>query len=272
MNVYRGCVHGCIYCDSRSSCYHTPVPFEDIEVKENAVELLRKALYSKRRKCMIGTGSMSDPYIPLEEELKITRGCLEVIKNNGFGATLITKSDLVLRDMDLLEEINRKAKAVLQMTLTTADPDLCRILEPGVCNTQRRFEVLMEAKRRGIPTVVWLTPILPFINDNMENIGQLLNYCKEAGVKGIIQFGTGMTLREGNREYFYSRLDQYFPGLKERYVLTFGESYELASPDSHNLTRVIEEFCRRNEIMYKPDEVFAYLQEFPQEQPQLFDF
>lgn len=141
MNVYRGCTHGCIYCDSRSLCYHTPVPFEDIEVKENAVQLLESKLKSKRKKCMIGTGAMCDPYMHCENELKLTRKCLEVIEQNGFGLAIQTKSSLILRDFDLIESINKKSKAVIQITLTTADDNLCKIIEPSVCPTSGRVKV-----------------------------------------------------------------------------------------------------------------------------------
>ena len=202
MNIYRGCSHGCIYCDSRSTCYHFTHPFEDIEVKRNAPELLEAALRSKRKKCMIGTGSMSDPYMHCEEQLRLTRRCLEIILKYGFGVAVQTKSDRILQDIDLLDEINRKTKCVVQVTLTTYDDELCRIIEPNVCNTKRRIEVLEEMQRRGIPTIVWLSPILPFINDTEENIGKILDECVRTGVKGIICFGMGLTLREGDREYY----------------------------------------------------------------------
>ena len=146
MNIYRGCSHGCIYCDSRSKCYHFSYPFEDIEVKQNAPELLEASLKSKRKKCMIGTGAMSDPYMHCEEELRLTRRCLEIILQYGF--TLLTKSDRILRDIDLLEKINRETKCVVQMTLTTFDDDLCKIIEPNVCNTKRRIQVLQEMQKR----------------------------------------------------------------------------------------------------------------------------
>ena len=214
MNIYRGCTHGCIYCDKRSPCYRFTHPFEDIEVKHNAPELLEKALSSKAKKCMIGTGSMSDPYMHCEEQLCLTRQCLEIIHRYGFGAAIQTKSDRILRDIDLLDAINRSAKCVVQMTLTTYDDDLCRILEPNVCNTKRRIEVLEAMRDRGIPTVVWLTPILPFINDTEENIRAILDACIRADVKAIVCFGMGVTLREGDREYFYAALDRHFPGLK----------------------------------------------------------
>ena len=218
MNIYRGCSHGCIYCDSRSKCYQFTHAFEDIEVKQNAPELLEKALRSKRKKCMIGTGAMSDPYMHCEKPLGLTRQCLEIIKKYEFGLAIQTKSDRILRDIDLLDEINRAAKCVVQITLTTYDDDLCQILEPNVCNTKRRIEVLEEMQKRGIPTIVWLTPILPFINDTEENVTSILEECVRVGVKGIIDFGMGLTLREGDREYYYAALDKHFPGMKQRYI------------------------------------------------------
>ncbi|MBQ1488862.1 MAG: radical SAM protein [Lachnospiraceae bacterium] len=273
MNIYRGCSHGCIYCDSRSKCYHFTHPFEDIEVKQNAPELLERALKSKRKKCVIGTGAMSDPYMHCEEELKLTRKCLEIIKAYGFGVAVQTKSDRILRDIDLLDEINREAKSVVQMTLTTYDDDLCAVLEPNVCNTKRRIEVLERMRERGIPTVVWLTPVLPFINDSLENITAILNECVRVGVKGVIDFGMGLTLREGDREYYYAALDKHFPGMKHKYIQTYGNAYELPSPNSRELTELKRQICKENGILYKPDEVFQYMSELPEKYPQmsLFD-
>lgn len=212
MNIYRGCTHGCIYCDSRSTCYQMQHDFEDIEVKQNAPELLEAALRRKRKKCMIGTGSMCDPYMHCEEKLGLTRRCLEIIDQYGFGATLITKSNRLLRDLDLLKSINTKTKCVVQMTLTTYDEALCKILEPKVCTTRERYETLKILRDNGIPTIVWLTPVLPFINDTETNLRGILDYCFDAGVKGIICFGFGTTLRDGDREYFYAALDRHFPG------------------------------------------------------------
>ena len=269
MNVYRGCSHGCIYCDSRSRCYHFTHPFEDIEVKQNAPDLLEAALRTKRKKCMIGTGSMSDPYMHCEEKLHMTRKCLQIILKYGFGAALITKSDRVLMDLDLLEELHRTSRCVVQMTLTTFDDDLCRILEPNVCVTSRRIEVLEILKKRGIPTLVWMTPILPFINDTEENIGSLVDACAGAGVKGIVCFGMGLTLREGDREYYYAALDRHFPGLKERYIRTYGNAYEIPSPRAEALMKVFHNKCRQYGIMSRPDECFAYLAEFPDRYRQL---
>ena len=262
MNIYRGCEHGCIYCDSRSRCYNMNHAFEDIEVKINAPELLEQALKHKRKRCMIGTGSMSDPYMPLEKELKLTRKCLEIADKYNFGFTLITKSDLVLRDLDLLKKINEKTKCVVQMTITTFDDELCRILEPNVCVTSRRIEVLNILHENNIPTIVWMTPILPFINDNEENVMNILKACKKANVYGIMTFGIGLTLREGDREYYYEKLDSYFPGLKNRYIRKYGNSYELKVPDEERLYKLLTSYCTANNIEYRPDRLFKYLYTF----------
>ena len=262
MNLYRGCSHGCIYCDSRSKCYHMEHDFEDIEIKANAIELLEKALKRKRTKCMLGTGSMTDPYIPLESEIGNVRKALSLADQYGFGFTLITKSNRVLRDLDLLKSINAKTKCVVQMTLTTYDEDLCKKLEPNVSTTRERFEVLKELHHAGIPTVVWLCPILPFINDTEENIMGILNYCLEAKVYGIICFGMGMTLREGSREYFYRQLDQLFPHMKEKYIRTFGSQYELNSPRSRSLMRLFHQICAEKGIVHDNRQIFEYLNTF----------
>lgn len=262
INIYRGCQHGCIYCDSRSDCYQMKHKFEDIEVKENAPELLEKALASKRKLCMIGTGAMSDPYIPLEKDLRIMRKCLEIIEKYSFGVTVHTKSSSVMRDIDILEKINRKSKAVLQMTLTTADENLCKIIEPNVSSTAERVRTLNEFHNANVPTVVWLSPFLPFINDSQENIDALLDYCIKAGVKGIICFKIGVTLRNGDREYFYSQLDKNFPAMKERYIKTYGNAYDVASKNNDFLMKRIENVCRKEGIMFGIERVFSYLHEY----------
>lgn len=263
MNLYRGCTHGCIYCDSRSEVYNMDHDFEDIEVKQNSLELLKKELI-KKTPSMIGTGAMTDPYVPLEGHLKYLRRALEMIYKYGFGFTCITKSDLVLRDLDLLLKINEKSKAVVQMTLTTSDDDLSSILEPNVCTTSRRVEVLKKLSDAGIPTIVWLCPILPYINDTEENINRIIDYCIEANVKGILCFGMGLTLRDGNREYFYSKLDENFPGLKETYIKKYANSYSLPSPDEGKLMDIFKKRTSANGILNDPDEIFRYLHEFPE--------
>ncbi|MDD6396510.1 MAG: radical SAM protein [Firmicutes bacterium] len=268
MNIYRGCTHGCIYCDSRSKCYGMNHEFEDIEVKINAPELLERALRKKREKCMIATGAMSDPYIHLEEKLQNTRRCLQIIDRYGFGLAVQTKSARILRDLDLLKSINAQSKCVVQMTLTTYSESLCRIIEPNVSTTAERFEVLKIMRDNGIPTVVWLSPILPFINDTEENIRGILDYCIKAQVRGIICFGMGMTLREGNREYYYQNLDRHFPGLKQKYISKYKNYYEISSPNNGRLMKIFRDTCEAHGIMCDVKEIFAYLHQFPREEYQ----
>lgn len=276
MNLYRGCTHGCIYCDSRSYCYHMNHAFEDIEVKQNALELLENSLKRKRKRCMIGTGAMTDPYIPLEQDLQYVRKSLLLAEKYGFGFTLIMKSAQVIRDLDVLKRINEKTKCVVQMTLTTYDEQLCRKLEPNVSTTKERFEALKLLQQEGIPTVVWLCPILPFLNDTEENLYGILKYCVEAKVYGIINFGMGMTLREGNREYFYKQLDRLFPGLKEKYIDYYGNPYIIPSPNEKKLLKIFHEICEKNQIVHENNKIFEYLQTYEEKeesvQLSLFDF
>lgn len=266
MNLYRGCCHGCIYCDSRSNCYQIEHDFEDIEVKENAIELLEDRLQRKRSKCMLGTGSMTDPYIPLETELQNVRKALLLTEKYGFGFTLITKSNRVLRDIDLLKRINEKTKCVVQMTLTTYDEELCKKIEPNVSTTKERFETLKKLNEAGIPTIVWLCPILPFINDTEENIRGILQYCIEAKVYGIICFGMGVTLRQGSREYFYAQLDKLFPKMKEKYIKHYGLQYSLNSPNNIRLMKLFHQICEENHIVHNNKQLFKYLNHFEQKQ------
>lgn len=271
MNIYRGCTHGCIYCDTRSLCYGFNHRFEDIEVKINAPELLYEALARKRRPCVIGTGAMCDPYLHCEwepsegypEGFRLTRRCLEIIDAEGFGLTIQTKSDRILRDLDLLTSINERLRCTVEITMTTFDEKLCRIVEPNVCTTLRRYLVLKELQRLGIPTVVWLTPLLPYLNDTEENLRGILDYCFDAGVSGIVSFGMGMTLRDGDREYYYAALDRFFPGLKERYISEFGRSYELPSRNAVRLEAILRDECTRHGVLFDPSLIFARLHELP---------
>ncbi len=264
MNIYRGCTHGCIYCDSRSKCYNFKHDFEDIEVKLNAPELLEQTLRKKREKCMISTGAMTDPYIHLEDKLKHTRKCLEIIHKNGFGACLLTKSTRLLNDLDILKQINESTKCVVQVSLSTFDEDLCKIIEPNVSTTKERFEMLKILNENNIPTIVWLMPFLPFINDTEENLIGLLKYCTEAKVHGILNFGNfGLTLREGNREYFYKKLDIHFPGLSKQYEKKYGGSYGITIDKNEELKDIFKKTCIENGIIYKTNEIFSYLNEFP---------
>lgn len=275
MNLYRGCTHGCIYCDSRSKCYHMEHAFEDVEIKENAIDLLENTLKRKRLKCMLSTGSMTDPYLPLEDEFGSVRKALSLAYKYGFGFTLITKSNRVLKDLDLLKAINDKTKCVVQMTLTTYDEDLCKKIEPNVSTTKERVEALKKLNEAGIPTVVWLCPILPFINDTEENIKGILNYCIEAKVYGVICFGMGLTLREGNREYFYNQLDQSFPNIKDKYIQTYGMQYQINSPNHTTLMKLFHQLCEDNGIVHDNKIIFEYLSEFEEKnrsiQLSLFD-
>lgn len=265
INIYRGCSHGCIYCDSRSKCYNFSHNFEDIEIKQNAPELLEKALLKKRNKCMIGTGSMSDPYLHCEKQFELTKTCLQIIEKYGFGVSVLTKSDLIMRDIELLSSINKKSKAVCQITLTTSDDTLCKKIEPNVCPTSQRFKVLKEMQKEKIPTLVWLSPFLPFINDTKENLLALLEMCIDAKVKNIIFFGMGLTLRDGNREYFYKKLDELFAkeNLKQKYIQTFGNRYEVLSPKNKELSEIAKKICHQNGINCNINKSFEYLKEFP---------
>lgn len=269
INLYRGCTHGCIYCDSRSDVYQMNHRFEDIEIKRNAIQILEQELRRKRKPCMIGTGAMSDPYLHIEDDLNLTRQSLELIDKYGFGLAIQTKSTKILRDLDLLNSINQHSKCVVQMTLTTFDDDLCRILEPNVSTTKERIHVLNVLRDNNIPTVVWLCPILPFINDTEENLLNILNACIQANVKGIICFGFGVTLRNGNREYFYKHLDRHFPGMKKKYIQTFGNSYVCNSPNQERLMQIFTDVCTANNILHKPDNVFSYLRQYESKTVQL---
>jgi DNA repair photolyase len=272
MNLYRGCTHGCIYCDSRSICYQMTHAFEDIEVKRDAPLILELQLRRRKNPCMIGTGYMNDPYIPLENELQITRQCLTLIEKYKFGLAIQTKSTRILRDIDILKRINIKTKCVVQVTLTTYDEGLCKKIEPNVSTTLERFHILETMQREGIPTIVWLSPILPFINDTEKNLLGLLDYCVKAKVQGILCFGFGVTLREGNREYFYAKLDEQFPGLKQKYIQQFGNAYICNSPNSDQLLNIFQTKCKQHNILHKPEDVFAYLRKFKSKTQQTFLF
>lgn len=269
MNLYRGCTHGCIYCDSRSNCYQINHKFEDIEVKENALELLEMELIKKRKKCMIGTGAMTDPYCHIESVAQLTKKSLELIYKYGFGITLITKSTRLLADLQLLKKINEKSKVIIQVTLTTYNDELSKKLEPNVSTTRERIEMLKILRDNGIETIVWLCPILPFINDNEQNILSIVEECKNAKVYGIICFGIGMTLREGNREYFYKKLDQLFPGLKEKYINTYGNNYIIDSKKNYELMKLLKKKCDEYNIILDKNYLFSHLKTFEEKEIQL---
>lgn len=259
MNIYRGCSHGCIYCDARSACYQMKHAFEDIEVKANAPVLLEQELRRKRKPCMVGTGAMSDPYMHIEEKLQLTRQCLEVIKDNHCGVAIQTKSNRILRDLDLLKQINETAKCVVQITITTFADDLCRIVEPNICPTGERLRILEIMQENGIPTVVWMTPLLPFLNDTVENVESIVHACGKRGVYGILDFGMGLTLRDGDRQYYYAQLEEHFPGVKERYIRRYGNAYELPSENHAKLSRVFHDLCTAYGIETNQKKIFEYM-------------
>jgi DNA repair photolyase len=248
LNLYRGCGHGCIYCDSRSSCYQIE-NFDDILIKENALELLAKELPSKRKKGTIGTGSMNDPYMPVEAETKLARRTLEIIARFGFPVHILTKSDLVTRDIDLILQISRVYAAV-SLTITTADDELARLIEPSAPAPTRRLEALRILAQKGIYCGILLMPTLPFLTDNLKNLETIIQKGREVGVQYIL-FMPGMTLREGQREYYYRQLDCKFPGLKEKYIKQYGDSYQCPVPEAKRLAEVFYEGCEKAGISPK---------------------
>lgn len=242
MNLYRGCQHGCIYCDSRSKCYGID-NFTDIQVKENALELLEKEIRSKRERGTIGFGSMNDPYMPVEKELKLSRRALQIIARNRFPVHIITKSTLVTRDLDILKEISAVYAAV-SVTITTSKDDMSRQIEPGAPLSSQRFDTIRQLSDAGIYCGILLMPVLPYITDNPENIEQMVLLAKEAGAKYMLAC-MGMTLREGQREYYYEQLDERFPGLKENYIIRYGHDYSCNVPDHSKLWSLFENTCRK---------------------------
>lgn len=248
MNLYRGCQHQCIYCDSRSECYQIE-NFADIHVKVNAVDLLADALPRKRVRGTIGFGSMNDPYMPVEKKYQLCRQALEVIVQHNFPVHIITKSDLVLRDLDLLKEINQ-AYAAVSFTITAADDDLAKQIEPGAPLSSARFAAMHTLSDAGIHTGVTMMPILPFIGDTEENITQLVEMAHEAGAAYILPW-FGMTLRAGSRDWYYNQLDLRFPGVKQKYVSQFGGCYECNSPQWRTLDDVFQKLVYKYQIPTK---------------------
>lgn len=257
MNLYRGCCHGCIYCDSRSDCYHVQ-DFDTVRIKENALVILRDELRRKVRTGVIGTGSMSDPYNPFEKEQLLTRHALELISAYNFGVTVITKSTLITRDTDVYKEIAEHSPVLCKMTITTADDDLSRIIEPHVSTASERFDALAKMSDSGIFTGITMMPVLPFIEDTEENIRTVVRRAHECGVKCIYPF-FGVTLRENQREYFLDKLDRCFPGsgLRQRYTEYFGNRYECVSPGFRKLWKIFTEECRRFGIIYEMKSIIA---------------
>lgn len=269
MNIYKGCCHGCIYCDSRSDCYGVE-NFDEVRAKENALALIERELKSKRKKGVIGTGAMSDPYNPLEKEHRLTRGALELINKHGFGVAIATKSDLILRDIDILQEISKHSPVLVKITITTSDDELCQKIEPHVTPSSKRFEAIRELSEAGISTCVLLMPVLPFIEDSEENIRETIELAHKSGARFIYP-AFGVTLRQNQREWFFAKLDALFPSVKEKYIEHFGNAYECRSPNSKELWNIFQNECNKSEIKYKMSDIInAYKEGYGDGQLSLF--
>lgn len=253
-NLYKGCSHGCIYCDSRSACYQIE-DFDTVKVKKDAVVILSKELASKKVKSILKTGGMSDPYVHLEKQLEVTKKSLELIHHYGFGINVLTKSDMILRDIELYKKINDRYKAIVQMTITTMDDDLASKIEPNVTPPSSRMKALKKFSDLGITTGIWMTPLLPFISDTKENIESIVWAAKQANVTFILVFGFGTTMREGSRDYFYQKLDEKFPDYRKLYEKTYKNQYICDSLKSDELKTLFEKLCRDNGILYKHEDI-----------------
>lgn len=255
MNIYKGCSHGCIYCDSRSECYQID-NFDEVRAKEKALQIIEQELRGKRKTGVVGTGAMSDPYNPCEKKYELTRGALKLINRYGFGISILTKSRLITRDIDLLEEIRAYSPVCAKLTITTFDDTLCKKIEPNVAVSSERFEAVRQLSQAGIFTGILMTPVLPFINDTEENISNIVEAACENGAKFIYP-GFGVTLRQNQRDYYYSKLDKLFPGIKQRYINTFGDSYQCSSPNAARLWQVFSDLCYKHHIIYKMPEIIS---------------
>lgn len=269
MNIYKGCCHGCIYCDSRSSCYRIE-HFDQVRAKENALMIIRDDLRRKVKTGVVMSGSMSDPYNPFEKEMKLTRHALELIDAFGFGAAVATKSSLVTRDIDLFQSIREHSPVLLKVTITTADDGLSRILEPGAPISSERFEAVRRLSEAGLFTGILLMPVLPFITDQEENIRKITELARAAGAK-YIYAAFGVTLRENQREYYFEQLRKFAPELVETYVRRYGTQYQCPSPAAGKLYRVFASECRSAGLHYTMNDiVMAYKRGYEYEQLSLF--
>ncbi len=255
MNLYRGCCHGCIYCDSRSDCYHIE-NFDRVRLKENAAGLLEAELRKKRKKGVVGIGAMSDTYNPFERKEQATRHALALLERYGFGVSLDTKSDLVTRDIDILQKIAKKAPVIIKFTITTTDDSLAKVIEPNVCVSSGRFLALRELSRAGIFAGVFFTPMLPFITDNEENVRSMVKLAQENGAKFIYSI-FGVTLRENQRDYYYEKLDRHFPGLKQRYAQLYGSRYVCKPLRAKELYRIFVKECNERGLFYQMEDIIG---------------
>jgi DNA repair photolyase len=269
MNIYKGCNHGCIYCDSRSECYQIK-DFDTVRIKADAIGKLNCELKSKRKKGVVATGAMSDPYNPFEEKYKLTRSSLELINKYNFGASIATKSDLITRDIDILQDIKSHSPTIIKITVTAADDNLCKKLEPNVATASKRFEAINKLSSKGIFTGILLMPVLPFIEDNDENIFEIIRLAKESGAKFIYP-AFGVTLRQNQREHFFKKLDESFEGIAEKYINEYGYSYECRSKRSNELWQLFKAECDKANILYKMKDIIeGYKSPYELEQLSLF--
>lgn len=265
MNIYRGCCHGCIYCDSRSECYHVD-NFDQVRAKENALALLYRDIKSKRKKGVIGTGAMSDPYNPFEKELELTRGALELINNFGFGIGIATKSPLIARDVDLFRKIREHSPVIVKITVTACNDELSRKIEANVAAASERFAAIKKLSENGIFTGLLMMPVLPFIEDNEENIMGIIRLAHENGARFIYP-SFGVTLRQNQREWYFDKLDQFFPGMKQKYIKEFGNVYSCKSPNAEHIKAMFKNECEKLGLLYKmKDIVEAYRQGYENRQ------
>lgn len=270
MNIYKGCCHGCIYCDSRSECYGVE-NFDEVRAKENSRSIIERELKSKRRNGVVGTGAMSDPYNPFEKEYKLTRGALKLMDKYKFGVSITTKSSLIVRDIDILNSIKNHSPVLSLMTITTNDDELSEKIEPNVDVTSKRFKAIKELSDNDIFTGILMMPILPFINDNEENIKKIIKSAHESGAKFIYP-AFGVTLRQNQRTYFYQQLDKQFPNLKQKYINEYGNTYTCNSPNAKNLRQIFKEECNKYDILYKmPDIINGYKENYKDKQISIFD-
>lgn len=271
MNIYKGCSHGCIYCDSRSECYGVD-NFDQVRAKENALALIERDLKSKRRKGVVGTGAMSDPYNPMERKHELTRGALRLVNQYGFGIAIATKSDLIIRDIDLLKDIAKHSPVLVKITITTADDTQCKKIEPNVCNASHRFHAIRQLSNAGIYVGILLMPVLPFIEDNENNVTQIIEGAHKSGAKFIYP-AFGVTLRQNQRDWYYDKLDKLYPSVKEQYITRYGNSYQCSSPNAKELWKIFRTQCDKSHILYRMDDIIhGYKDPYEWEQISMFTY
>nr|WP_312983946.1 radical SAM protein [Clostridioides sp.] len=270
MNIYKGCCHGCIYCDSRSRCYQIE-NFDTVRAKKDSTEIINRELKGKIKKGVVGTGAMSDPYNPYEKKYELTREALKLIDKYGYGIAIDTKSNLITRDIDILKSIKVHSPIITKITITTCDDRLSRIVEPNVSSSSERFDSIRKLSESGIYTGILMGPILPFIEDSEENIRGIIDLAYDSGAK-FINFHPGVTLRDNQREWYYDKLDESFPNLKYKYIQTYGYKYNCISPKYKNLLQIFKEECDKKNIIYKMEDIIEdYKNKYRTTQISLFD-